>query len=210
MLLQMLRQHSLVLLVTGVLGVIGCAESKPAAHHATIDEPESPPPVKKAEPRPAPRVSERPPSVARTDPPPTPEPAPAAPPSRSTIDPLDPPPPPRRPPAANLRPVAQPPETFAESGPPDDPNADFPTGITVLESIRPSDPTSVSLERDVENRLIVVTRNVRRLRLQRSAMNVAADQRAVLRIDNQGFEWTTDVPVLELKRSRGGEWTIQR
>ncbi len=210
MLMHTLRRRSLVLLVAGVLGVIGCSESKPAAHHANLDEPESPPPVAKTEPRPAPRVSERPPSVARPDPPATAEPAPAAPPSRSTIDPLDPPPPPRQPPAANLRPVAEPPATFAESGAPDDPNEDFPAGITVLESIQRSDPTSVSLERDVENRVIVVTRNVRRLRLQRSAMNVAADRRAVLRIDNQGFEWTTDVPVLELERSRGGEWTIQR
>jgi hypothetical protein len=187
-----------------------CADkARPAARTSEVTEndagePRTPPPAEPphaAPPAPPAVVSQSPPVVARPASPPS-----TASPPRSNIDPLDPPRPPRTG-AASLRPVEPPPE-FPETVPPTTPDDTFPAGVTVLEEERPGVTTSVKVQVDDGRRVIMQTRNVKRMRVHRQGIGVTTARSAVLRIDDQGIEWTRDAEVVELERSRNGEWLV--
>ncbi len=56
------------------------------------------------------------------------------------------------------------------------------------------------------NRLVIQTRNIRRLRIDRAALPLAGDKRIILQLDDQGIEWTASSCVVEFERSLSGEW----
>lgn len=94
------------------------------------------------------------------------------------------------------------PPTAAEPAPP--------PYLTVLERFDAGQPTAVEARPGPANRLVIDTRNVRRLRIDRAALPLRSEQVIVLRLDGQPFEWLADSDVTEFERSVNGAWAPVR
>jgi len=79
--------------------------------------------------------------------------------------------------------------------------------LTVLEPYDPQRPVAARGQSATGNRLIIDTRNVRRLRIDRDALPLRADRHIVLQLDGQGFEWLAGSQVTEFERSDNGVWS---
>lgn len=174
---------ALVALVGAALAV-GCAA--PAAT-----------PVPRAEPQP----------TTTPEPAPAVQPAPAEPPADEPVS-SEPPaaPEPARPPTGAGHPGGPPPggepPTAAEPAPP--------PYLTVLERFDARQPTAAEARPGPANRLVIDTRNVRRLRIDRAALPLRSEQVIILRLDGQPFEWLADSDVTEFERSVNGAWAPVR
>jgi len=108
---------------------------------------------------------------------------------------------PETPPAAAIEPApARPPEAPKPAEP------ELPPYIRVVERFRPSEPALVHLDDSSPERLVVETRNVRRLWIDRERAPLVTNRSVVLRLDGQGIEWTGDSRTREFEKSVNGEW----
>ncbi len=83
----------------------------------------------------------------------------------------------------------------------------IPDYVTVLERIEGDSPVRVSGRVTDTSRLIIDTRNVRRMRISRSKLTLARSRSIPLEIDGQVFELRATTGVVEMERSRNGEWS---
>lgn len=97
-------------------------------------------------------------------------------------------------------------EPFESPKPPPAAAEQLPSYIQVVERIRASEPVQVHVDTSSPQRLVIETRNVRRLRIDREHAPLALNRSVVLRLDGQGIEWTADSRTHEFERSTNGEW----
>ena len=83
----------------------------------------------------------------------------------------------------------------------------IPDYVTVLERIEGDSPVRVSGRVTDTSRLIIDTRNVRRMRISRSKLAFARGRSIPLEIDGKVFELRAGTAVVEMERSRNGEWS---
>ena len=83
----------------------------------------------------------------------------------------------------------------------------IPDYVTVLERIEGGSPVRVSGRVTETSRLIIDTRNVRRMRISRSKLAFGRGRSIPLEIDGQVFELRASTGVVEMERSRNGEWS---
>lgn len=83
-----------------------------------------------------------------------------------------------------------------------------PAYLRVLERVVSSRAFSVRATVRNDRRIDIVTDNVQRLALDRSAAGLQRDESVVLRIDEQSFEWTPRFDRLEMARSPSGIWEV--
>lgn len=102
-------------------------------------------------------------------------------------------------------PTTRPVET-QPTAPERDRDSTLPDYLTVLERIHPGRLFKVDAELSGDRRLIIDTRNVKRIRLDRRRLDLTHNRSIALRIDEQGIEWTTRSAVVELQRANDGVW----
>lgn len=83
----------------------------------------------------------------------------------------------------------------------------IPDYVTILERIEGGSPVRVSGRVTDTSRLIIDTRNVRRMRISRSKLTFARSRSIPLEIDGQVFELRATTGTVEMERSRNGEWS---
>lgn len=114
------------------------------------------------------------------------------------------------------QPASQPASAPAESQPTSAPESQpasapaLPDYVKVLH--KPdvaADPIVLAQVRGLDE-LLLDTRNVDRLRIDRTELPIERNGSVVLRIDDQVIEWTSRYPMLELQRHENGEWRIVR
>lgn len=82
-----------------------------------------------------------------------------------------------------------------------------PRYITIIARFEPQQRAVVEAQREDGNRLVIETRNVRRLRIDRAQAELNLRRSVALQIDGQGLEWLAKSEVTEFERSVNGEWT---
>jgi len=82
----------------------------------------------------------------------------------------------------------------------------LPDGFAILERITGDEAGSIQARVEPVNRLIVETRNVRRIHIDRDRLPLDSRRAIILQIDGQSFEWLTDSDVSEFQRSPNGQW----
>jgi len=103
-------------------------------------------------------------------------------------------------------PSAHPPRIYVHLTPRTD-EPDLPDYVRVLARFRPDEPPDVRIEITSPTRLVVRTRNVRKLWIDRDRLPMETGQSLVLQLDGQGIEWTAGSTVREFERSINGDWT---
>jgi hypothetical protein len=129
--------------------------------------------------------------------------APSAPPAIALK--LEEPQPENPPPPAPAPEAVQPPQAPAAPA-----EQELPPYLQVVERIRPLEPAEVHVDASSPERLVIETRNVRRIRIDREHAPLALNRSVVLRLDGQGIEWTADSRAREFERSVNGEWGAAR
>ena len=109
---------------------------------------------------------------------------------------------PAGPPAATRPPEQAPPVEPPEEAPPP-----LPHYIRVLERFDNTEPAQVQYELVPPRRLLIETRNVSRLRILRNELPLAIHRSIVLRLDDQGIEWTRSSTATVFERSVNGVWS---
>ncbi len=140
----------------------------------------------------------------------SPPPAPAAP--LATMSPLDgrgkapaaPPAGASPPPTEPLR--ARPDDPPPAPQPPQPDEAAAPDFVAILDTIEPGKPARVVVEQESDRRLSLSTRNVRRIRIDRAAAQLASNRSVSLQLDGQGIEWAARSVTREFERTRSGLW----
>lgn len=90
---------------------------------------------------------------------------------------------------------------------PADTPPELPDYLAVLERFHPGEPIRVKAEPAAPDRLVIETRNVSRLRIERNLLPLRSDRSIVLRLDGQAMEWLAGSSVSEFERSINGVWT---
>lgn len=93
---------------------------------------------------------------------------------------------------------------------PESPEPKTPHYVSIVEEIKPAQPSKVHARIVSPTKLVLTTENVKRIRVTRQGLPLARNRSIVLRIDDQGIEWTRQYLAVELERSRAGEWTVVR
>jgi len=83
---------------------------------------------------------------------------------------------------------------------------EIPAYFKIVERLDPGKTVRFQSHIESGNRLVIQTRNVRRLRIDRDDLPLAGDKRVILQLDDQGIEWTASSPVVEFERSLTGVW----
>ena len=116
--------------------------------------------------------------------------------------------------AATSAPASSSPAADAGAQPPHADDADqqpkLPDYLKIVERHDASEPGHVDFRITSRRRLEIETRNVRRLRIERSLLPMDTDGSIVLRLDGQGIEWTARSTTVEFERSANGAWTPVR
>ena len=113
-------------------------------------------------------------------------------------------------PADAIKPPEEPQSDKPQPEPPQDATAKsppIPDYLTVLERIDDHAPATATGQTLGRSRLVIDTRNVKRIRITRSKLSFAHGRSIPLRIDGQVFEMKASSDVVELERSRNGEWS---
>ncbi|MCH7870754.1 MAG: hypothetical protein IID33_03550 [Planctomycetes bacterium] len=83
----------------------------------------------------------------------------------------------------------------------------IPDYLTVLERTNDGTPVSVTGQTVGRSRLVIDTRNVKRLRINRGKLTFSAGRSIAMRLDGQVFELRARTDWVEMERSRNGEWS---
>jgi hypothetical protein len=104
------------------------------------------------------------------------------------------------------QPVATQPTTQPATTQPEEAEPETPDYLTILDRFNSRERASASARVEPGNRLVIDTRNVRRLRIERRELPLDARRTIVLQLDGQGIEWLAKSRVVEFERSPNGEW----
>lgn len=107
-----------------------------------------------------------------------------------------------RAPLAETRPATRPAATE-----PVDVEVEPPEYVTILERFRAGERATVRVRTAAGNQLVVETRNVRRLRIERAQVPLERGRSISLQLDGQGIEWLAKSTVTEFERAENGYWT---
>ncbi len=120
------------------------------------------------------------------------------------------------PPAADRTPQSRPaPQSQPEPSPaatqptetqPAPPEPKLPEYMTIVARFHAADRAHLEVRTEPNNRLIIDTRNVRRLHIDRAKLPLDKNRRIILLLDGQGIEWLARSPVSDFARSPNGEW----
>ncbi|MCK4341148.1 MAG: hypothetical protein KAY37_05420 [Phycisphaerae bacterium] len=113
--------------------------------------------------------------------------------------------PPPREPAAQLetKPAAQP-ETEPPATQPAEPK--LPDYLAIINRIEADEAVDVRIVTAADRKLMLETRNVRRLHIDRAQVPVDKDRSIVLVLDGQVLEWRANSKVVEFERTPAGVW----
>ncbi len=114
------------------------------------------------------------------------------------------------PPAASVPATTQPPASVPAATQPAAPEPELPDYVEILERFDPQRPASVTVHAEASNRLVVLTRNVRRMRIDRERVPLDRRRSISLQLDGQGMEWLARSPVDEFIRSVNGPWDVAK
>lgn len=114
------------------------------------------------------------------------------------------------PPAASAPTTTQPPASMPAATQPAAPEPELPDYVEILERFDPQRPASVTVHTETGNRLVVLTRNVRRMRIDRERVPLDRRRSISLQLDGQGMEWLARSPVDEFIRSVNGPWDVAK
>lgn len=84
---------------------------------------------------------------------------------------------------------------------------ELPEYLTIVERIEPQERATAEARVEPGNRLVIETRNVRRLRVERDKVPLNLRRSIALELDTQGIEWLARSTAVEFERSVNGEWT---
>ena len=84
----------------------------------------------------------------------------------------------------------------------------IPPYANIVEQFQPGQHGEVAGTIESETKLLVDTRNVKRLRLTREGTPLSRTRSVVLQLDGQGIEWSAKHIAIELERSPGGSWEV--
>lgn len=113
-------------------------------------------------------------------------------------------------PAASVPATTQPPASVPAATQPAAPEPELPDYVEILERFDPQRPASVTVHAEASNRLVVLTRNVRRMRIDRERVPLDRRRSISLQLDGQGMEWLARSPVDEFIRSVNGPWDVAK
>lgn len=85
---------------------------------------------------------------------------------------------------------------------------DPPHYVAVMDRYEPDAPSRVHVKVVRPAKLELQTENVKRLRITREGLPLPRDRSVILRIDDQGIEWTSGYIAIELERSSVGVWEV--
>jgi len=83
---------------------------------------------------------------------------------------------------------------------------ELPEYVTLVERFNPRQPPAVRVRTEEPSRLVIETRNVRRLRIDRTRLPLDRRHSIALQLDGQGIEWLPKSEVVEFERSPNGDW----
>ncbi len=83
---------------------------------------------------------------------------------------------------------------------------ELPEYVMLLERYQPGQPAVVRVLTEGQSRLVIETRNVRRLRIDRDRVPLDRAHSIALQLDGQGIEWLAKSDVIEFERSPNGDW----
>ena len=86
------------------------------------------------------------------------------------------------------------------------PEPELPKYLKVMSLYDRGHSAEVDIRIEPGNRLILDTRNVQRIRIDRAELPLNPDRSIVLRLDGQGIEWRADSEVSVFERSPNGYW----
>jgi hypothetical protein len=84
---------------------------------------------------------------------------------------------------------------------------ELPEYLTIVARSDPQERATAEARIEAGNRLVIQTRNVRRLRLDRDKVPLNLRRSIALELDTQGIEWLARSTAEEFERSVNGEWT---
>lgn len=116
-------------------------------------------------------------------------------------------PPADQPPAEREQPPGDVPEPQPATAQEQPAEPELPKYLKVTSLYDRKQAADVRIRIEPGNRLILDTRNVQRIRIDRSALPLQPDRSIVLRLDGQGIEWRADSQVTEFERSANGDWS---
>ena len=81
-----------------------------------------------------------------------------------------------------------------------------PEWVTILARFDPHERARVRVHTEAGNQLVLETRNVQRLRIDRDLVPLDHRRSISLQLDGQGIEWRVKSEVCEFERTVNGEW----
>lgn len=93
-----------------------------------------------------------------------------------------------------------------ESSTPPPTQPELPDYVHILERFHASEPIQLQAEIAAPHRLVIETRNVRRIRIDRHKLPMSRHRSIILRLDGQGIEWTPKSTTTIFERSINGVW----
>jgi len=112
--------------------------------------------------------------------------------------------------APTAQPPASQPAATQPTAPASQPSAagpELPEYLTIVERFKPAERAAAQVTTETGNRLVIDTRNVRRLRIDRDRVPLNQRRSIALLLDGQGLEWLPHSKVVEFERSVNGGWT---
>ena len=110
-------------------------------------------------------------------------------------------------PAPTFAPASQPAATQPATSQPAPAEPELPEYLTIVERFDPQERATAEARIAPGNRLVIETRNVRRLRVDRGKVPLNLRRSIALELDTQGIEWLARSTAEEFERSVNGEWT---
>ena len=102
-----------------------------------------------------------------------------------------------------------PPPEINMSKPPEPPTT-TPRYLAIMEEFQSGEDSQVRATLQAPSKLVLETKNIKRLRITREGLPLSQNRSIVLQIDGQGIEWTRQYQAVELEKSTAGQWSVVR
>jgi hypothetical protein len=109
--------------------------------------------------------------------------------------------------APTSAPASQPVESQPAATQPAEVEPELPEYLTIVSRFDPHERATAAARIAPGNRLVIETRNVKRLRVDRDKVPLNLRRSIALELDTQGIEWLARSTAEEFERSVNGEWT---
>ena len=93
-----------------------------------------------------------------------------------------------------------------ESSTPPPTMPELPDYVHILERFHAAEPIHLQAEIASPRRIVIETRNIRRIRIERHKLPMSRNGSIILRLDGQGIEWTPKSTTTVFERSINGVW----